>query len=69
MRADIFFKAREEKRRGLIKHVWSRDGQIKVRLHSDIIKNINTLKALDALIDSLQPNDQSLDMLSEGSEG
>ena len=53
VRGDICYKARQERNKGTFKHVWTRDGNIKIRLHNDSVKTINTLAKLDKLIDEL----------------
>jgi hypothetical protein len=53
VRDDIYYKARQERKNGTFKHVWCRDGRIKVRFHDDKVHTVTTLLELDALVDSV----------------
>lgn len=50
-RNDLFFKARQERNNGTFKHVWCKDGNIKIRFHDGKVYTANFIKDLDELVD------------------
>lgn len=50
LRNTLYFKARELKRSGKFKHVWCRDGIIKIRLHDDNVRTVTTYSDLEKAI-------------------
>lgn len=51
VRSNILYKARLERKFGRIKHCWTTDGRINIRLMDDTKRVITTLAQLDRLID------------------
>ena len=46
----IFYRARQARNEGSFKHVWCRDGRIKLRMHNDKVHTVNTHSELVKLL-------------------